>query len=158
MAQCTSVQTHSKQSKPHSNPSAPILRCFLLFLLLFLSLSLSLSAQKDSATVVLLLLSTVAGISSFLVSLSLSLSLRKKRFSQFCFLTGVYRWSVPSGVSKYEVLKPKSRPFYTVRLPIDGAILLWYSGARRWRNLFLNHLFSGWSNYIAHNYYGSPTQ
>ena len=44
MAQCTSVQSHPKQSKHHSSPSVPILLCLLLFLLLFLSLSLSLSS------------------------------------------------------------------------------------------------------------------
>ena len=108
------IQNHSKQFKPHSNPSAPILLCLLLFLFLFLFLSPS---------------------------------LRKKIFSQLCFLTGVYRWSAPSGVSEYEVFKPKSRPFYTVGMPTDGATLLWYSGARRW-HYYLFNPSTFWTEYI----------
>ena len=56
--------------------------------------------------------------------------------------------------SKLWVCHPihKSRPFYTVRVPTDGAFLLWYSGARRWRNFFLNHLFSGRSIF---SFYGA---
>ena len=54
MAQCTSVQSHPKQSKPHSSPSAPILLCLLLFLLLFPSLSLSFSLSFSAQEIQLL--------------------------------------------------------------------------------------------------------
>ena len=37
----------------------------------------------------------------------------------------------------------KPRPFYTVRMPTDGATLLRYSGACRWCTFFSIHPFSG---------------
>ena len=67
--------------------------------------------------------------------LFLFLSLHK-RFS-FYFLTRAYRWSVQSGVFSLNLAL-----FNTDSMPTDGATLLWYSGARRWRNYVLNHLFS----------------
>ena len=63
---CKNANTRKNELAKTGEKKHAIDGTMLLFLLPFLSLSLSLSAQKDSANVILLLLSTVTGVSCFL--------------------------------------------------------------------------------------------